>query len=83
MANVRRGNNGEITHILVNGRFYKKEDASKIMYGSLTEDEVLEYSRMTNEPIQMILLRVINEHETLYGVKAAILLRLGKIEEPE
>lgn len=83
MANVRRGNNGEITHILVNGRFYKKEDASKIMYGSITEEELLEYARITNQAIQNIALRVMNEHETIYGVKAAILVQLGKIEEPE
>ena len=89
MASVRRDGKGEITHILIDGRYYAKDDAARIMYGEITENDLSAYIAGTpsggdvGKEMSALILGLLNESETLYRTKARILRRLKKIGDPE
>lgn len=86
---VRRGNDGEITHKEVDGQFYKKEDANKIMWDSIKRKELTSYVVLApgdttyQRVLENMLLELLNGKRTVNQMKARILRKLGKVGRPE
>jgi hypothetical protein len=78
MATVKRNSEGEITHILVGIDMMTKEDAFKVLHGSVDPMQVEAYLQktllsMTKLDLIEFIADILNEKETIHEYKKRIL----------
>lgn len=73
MKTVKRNLKGEITHILVGCDMMKKEEANKVLYNSITSEQILTYLRQKKLSTIDFIRDVLNEKETIHEMKKRIM----------
>lgn len=76
METVKRNTQGEITHIRVGADMMLKEDAHKVMYGSVTAKDMIDFLKkegMKEVDITLLLMDILNEKEQILEVKKKIM----------
>lgn len=77
MKTVKRGPDGEITHILVGSKMMAKEDAFKVLHGDVTGKQIFDYIK-TNYGVKgkmdaadaiMLIMDILNEKESIIELK--------------
>lgn len=77
MKTVKRGPDGQITHILVGAEMMAKEDALKVLHGDVTGKQIFDFikkkyavkGKMDVADAIMLLMDILNEKEDIIQLK--------------
>jgi hypothetical protein len=81
MQTVKRGQDGQITHILVGSQMMAKEDAHKVLYGNVSGAEVIAFvkkrysskGKLDSADALSLIMDIINEKESIIELKKKIM----------